>query len=165
MREGRGFSSLLVPLLLTVVSVGVQPPASSFEGVWKRVEESYAAPDTSWAIREPQPSLYIFTKRHYSMMYVLGARPRTLFAGPGPTGAEKVAAYDRFRASAGTYELRGPLLIIHPVVARSPDYMAVKADTARYRLRGDTLLLTVRYAWGRDKAKRVEDIITLLRVY
>jgi hypothetical protein len=134
------------------------------EGTWTRVVESFLAPDTSWVIRQPQQSLYLFTKHHYSMMYVVGSGQRRRFTGPEPTVSEKAAAYDLFRASAGTYEQRGSLLIVHPLVSRSPSYMAVRADTARFEMRGDTLLLTARYAWWRDRTRDVEDRIMLVRV-
>jgi hypothetical protein len=157
------FSTSTMVAILMVVHSALQLPASPVEGAWKRVSESYAAPDTSWTITHSQSSLYLFTKNQYSMMYVIGTRPRILFAGPDSSCTEKIALYDLFRASAGTYEVNGPLLVIHPVVARSPDYMAVKADTAWYQVRGDTLFLTARYRWWRDRAKRVVDSIALVR--
>lgn len=140
-----------------------QEAVAPLEGTWTRVAESYMAPDTSWDVPRPQRSLYIFTKRHYSMMYVVGTGQRPRFVGPQSTITEKASAYDLFRASAGTYELQGSLLIVHPIVARSPSYMAVRADTARFQVRGDTLVLTARYVWWRDRTRDVEDRITLIR--
>jgi hypothetical protein len=163
MRDRRGISNLNASLLLAVLYAGSPPRTSLLEGVWRRVAERYTAPDTSWTITQPQPSLYIFTPRYYSMMYVVGTQARR-FSGPEPTSAEKVAAYDIFRASAGTYALQGHLLIVHPIVARSPDYMSAQADTAWFQLRGDTLYLTARYQWWRNRGQMVEDRVTLVRV-
>ncbi len=57
-------------------------------------------------------------------------------------GGSKVAAYDSFVANAGTYEVADSTLTIHPVVARSPNFMSGGSDKYRFRVSGDTLWLS-----------------------
>ena len=57
------------------------------------------------------------------------------------TDAEKLAAYDSFVANSGTYEVAGSTITIHPVVARSPNYMSGGSDKYQFRVSGDTLWL------------------------
>jgi hypothetical protein len=89
-----------------------------------------------------QPSLYLFGDKHYSMMRVTGNQPRTLAAKDSATDAEKLAAYDSFIANTGTYEVADSTLTIHPVVARSPNFMSGGSDKYQFRVSGDTLWLS-----------------------
>jgi hypothetical protein len=75
-------------------------------------------------------------------MRVPGNQPRSLFKGEDPTNEEKIAAYDSFVANSGTYEVTGATLTLHPMVARSPNFMA--GGVAKYQLRIEetTLWLT-----------------------
>ena len=86
--------------------------------------------------------MYLFGDRHYSMMRVTGNQPRTLAARDSVTDAEKLAAYDSFIANAGTYEVADSTLTIHPVVARSPNFMSGGSDKYQFRISGDTLWLS-----------------------
>ena len=101
--------SLLVAALFTSAAVTAGVPAKTSDvgrqsatappavkGVWKIVEQFGRSPDGEWtAGATPYLSLYIFTDKHYSYMFVPGPAPRRLFAGnPNqPTDPEKVAAY------------------------------------------------------------------------
>jgi hypothetical protein len=112
---------------------GPEPP---LEGAWSvvsiRVGQDSAV----------QPSLYLFGDKHYSMMRVTGNQPRTLAAKDSVTDAEKLAAYDSFIANTGTYEVADSTLTIHPVVARSPNFMSGGSDKYQFRVSGDTLWLS-----------------------
>jgi hypothetical protein len=132
------------------------------EGVWRRVAETYLGPDTGWTLAHPQPSLYIFTARHYSMMFVPGTAPRAPFTTGAPTGPEKLAAFESFRASAGTYEVKDSTLTLAPVVARVPNRVG-ESQVYAYRVRGDSLWLTMRYPWARDPAKTAMVQLRLVR--
>jgi hypothetical protein len=89
-----------------------------------------------------QPSVYLFGDTHYSMMRVTGNQPRALAAADSVTDAEKLAAYDSFIANAGTYEVADSTITIHPVVARSPNFMSGGSDKYHFRVSGDTLWLS-----------------------
>ena len=135
--------AMLATLLLFIaLPEAVFAEKGQLEGVWKNVEVSYTSHDTSWTRSDLQPSLYIFAKRHYSIMYVPGAASRTLFADLHPTDAEKIAAYDSFIANSGTYEAVGSTITIHPLVAKSPNFMAGESRAYAFEVKGDSLLLT-----------------------
>jgi hypothetical protein len=89
-----------------------------------------------------QPSLYLFGDKHYSMMRVTGNQPRALAAKDTATDAEKLAAYNSFVANTGAYEVADSTLTIHPVVARSPNFMSGGSDKYQFRISGDTLWLS-----------------------
>ncbi len=65
---------------------------AGLRGVWKVTEQSSRVPGEGWTAITPNVSLYVFTEKHYSYMFTIGAGPRRLFAGgPNkPTDAEKV---------------------------------------------------------------------------
>ncbi len=156
--------------LVAALAVGCQPAteeAGPLEGAWKLVELSTTSPDTSSTITSPQPSLYIFAKQHYSVMYVPGSEPRQLFSGDdpiigstAPTDAEKLAAYDSFIANSGTYELTDSTLTTRPMVAKNPNFMAGGSLTFTYRVEADTLRLTLRLPWAPETEIRA----TLVRL-
>jgi hypothetical protein len=93
-------------------------------------------------VANPQPGLFIFAQKHYSIMWVPGNEPRSLFKGESPTEQEKIAAYDSFVANSGTYEMDGATLTVHPMVARSPNFMSGGISKSQLRIEGTTLWLT-----------------------
>ncbi len=124
------------------VTLGAQGSVRQpIEGVWKVTEIVVTGADAS-TISNPQPSLFIFARSHYSMMYVSDNRPRAVYKAENPTRDEKLAAFDSFIANTGTYEVAGSTLTIHPIVARNPNYMAGGFDKYQFRLEGNTLSLT-----------------------
>jgi hypothetical protein len=107
------------------------------------VEEWIARPGEAGTTTSAlQASLYIFARRHYSIMYVPGAEPRRPFARRPPTDAEKIAAFDSFVANSGTYEADASRIVYRPIVAKVPNFMG-GVDTLRYSVRSDTLWLTL----------------------
>lgn len=123
--------------LVSLVAIGnpaVQDQKKTqLEGVWKVAEVVPPASNPNekpTSITSPQPGLLIFTKGHYSSIAVTGNQPRTA-AAPAKdpqnlTDAEKIARYDQWRpfmANAGTYEVKGSTLTMHPTVAKNPDVM------------------------------------------
>ena len=118
-----------------------ESPESPLEGAWSVVSISVTGPDSA-ANTMVQPSLFLFDDRHYSMMRVTGNQPRTLAAADSVTNAEKLAAYDSFVANTGTYEVMDSTITIHPVVARSPNFMSGGSDKYVFRVSGDTLWLS-----------------------
>jgi hypothetical protein len=130
--------------LAAAILIGCQKaeaPEPPLEGAWSVVSIHVAGPDSA-ANTTVQPSLFLFGDRHYSMMRVTGNQPRTLAAKDSVTDAEKLAAYDSFVANTGTYETADSTLTIHPVVARSPNFMSGGSDKYHFRISGDTLWLS-----------------------
>ena len=136
---------LLRGLTLLVLCTTVVSAQSSrkkpIEGAWK-VTEIVVTGANSSNVPNPQPGLIIFARKHYSAMWVPGNQPRSLFEGEDPTNEEKIAAYDSFVANSGTYEVARATLTLHPMVARSPNFMAGGVSKFQLRIEGTTLWLT-----------------------
>ena len=132
----------LTAILLTACERGerAEHSESPLEGAWS-VANITVTGSNSAANTTVQPSLFLFREKHYSMMRVTGNQPRTLAATDSATDAEILAAYNSFIANTGTYEVADSTLTIHPVVARSPNYMAGGSDKYHFRVSGDTLWL------------------------
>ncbi len=114
----------------------------SLEGGWAIKEVMVTGGENPGTNMNPQPSLYLFTDRHYSIIFVLGTESRA--PAPGDDGfsdEERIAAFNSFIANSGSYETSGSKLTYHRIVARVPDVMPSTAE-AEYRVEGDTLVLT-----------------------
>jgi len=140
-------------LLAGVVEMVVAQTAPSLQGAW-RVTEVTVTGDGATANKSPQPSLYLFTKQHYSMILVRGSSPRKLYpdaANPAKlTDVEKLArfqAFDAFTANTGTYQLSGTTLTTHPVVAKAPGFMGT-TQIREFKIEGNTLTLIDKSAAG-----------------
>ena len=69
---------LFVTMVLCGAVLSAQEAAKqSIEGVWK-VSEIVVTGAGASTISSPQPGLFIFTRGHYSIMYVPGNAPRVL---------------------------------------------------------------------------------------
>ena len=92
----------------------------------------------------PQPSLYFFTKKHYSIVQVIADKPReTVDPRQAPAETLRAIYVDGFAANAGSYQASGGTLTIRPSVAKSPSVMRPGASFEyRYEFRDGTLLLT-----------------------
>ena len=107
MRQTLGIAVLLVTFSPMVAAQ--TPGRKPMEGAWKVAEiaTTGAAPSNN---PNPQPGLFIFGQRHYSIMWVPGNQPRGLSKAADETNEEKLQAYDSFLANAGTYEVSGPMI-------------------------------------------------------
>ena len=113
-------------------------PRASLQGVWK-VADILVTGAGAYAAPAPQPGVFIFAKNHYSLIWIAGSTPRTLFKGQVPTSEEKVAAFDSLAASAGTYEVNGSTVTFRFLVARSPNAAFIDEE---FSIEGNTLTLT-----------------------
>lgn len=137
----RILKSLTLLVLCTTAVTAQTTKKKPIEGAWKVTEIVVTGTDAS-TVANPQPGLIIFARKHYSVMWVPGNQPRSLFKGEDPTNEEKIAAYDSFVANSGTYEVAGATLTLHPMVARSPNFMAGGVAKIQLRIEGTTLWLT-----------------------
>ena len=137
----RLLKGLTLMVLCTTIVSAQSSTKKSIEGVWKMTEIVVTGED-ALNVPNPQPGLIIFTQKHYSVMWVPGNQPRSLFKGENPTNEEKIAAYDSFVANSGTYEVAEGTLTLHPMVARSPNFMAGGVSKNQLRIEGTTLWLT-----------------------
>jgi Lipocalin-like domain len=96
-----------------------------------------------------QAALYLFTPTRYSM--VLAATDRPDIADMSKATADELRAiWGPLLANAGTYEIAGDLITIHPLVAKIPVVMKPGANEVyQFRIGGKTLTLRqVRNARG-----------------
>jgi len=139
-----GLMALVGAPLLSQSRAASQP---TLQGVWRVTEVTTTGKDAS-NNKSPQPSLYIYTAKHYSYVRINGTKARPdlpqdqvakataaqLLAVWGPSG---------FSAQAGTYELAGGKLTTRAIAARGTGPMASGAfATASYKLDGKTLTIT-----------------------
>jgi Lipocalin-like domain len=161
-------SAATVTLLVVAGSVSARAQGSpSLEGAW-RVTEFVATGANAETIKSPQPGLYIFTKRHYSIVTVGGTAPRKDFgAARDPenlSDAEKIARYaawEPFAANAGTYQVSGNILTTRAEVAKNPGVMTGPPIERTFRIEGKTLTLIRKPAAGQPAR---ETTTTLTRV-
>ena len=156
---------LTIPVLVLAVAgfilaYGPAPDAgkSNLAGVWKTVEVSFTSPDTSWTNSATQPSLTIFTERHFANMRIAGDGPRERFSDD-PTDAERLAAFDRFRANLGTYEVSGSTITRRIMIGRVPNAMDGEPATSTFEMEGNVLWRTFTTPTGNEllvKYTRVE---------
>ena len=136
--------------------------APTLVGVWKRIEvEVSAGADKGKHTTDVQPSLYIFTKAHYSVTSVTNFKPRPALSAK-PTDAETVAAFTPFAGNAGTYKLDGAKITFNRVVSKDPALMSAGAapPTGDLEWAGKDVWLTTTAADGsktRARLTRVAD--------
>jgi hypothetical protein len=100
------------------------------EGVWKIVEWV----ESGRTFTTVQPSLFIFTKGYYSMLFLQTFQLRPPIAAPQTrqnlTDAEKIARFDHwspFTAASGTYEVGDTTVTLRPIIAKSGWEMSEQA--------------------------------------
>jgi hypothetical protein len=104
--------SALLSCVALFISVGCQraglPSAGPVEGAWRLSEVHVSGPEGESVDTQPLPSLYIFTREHYSIVRMLGEElPPDNARLWYPTVAEKARQHDAIIVNAGTYELIG----------------------------------------------------------
>ena len=151
--------------LMTIAAVLFANPvlaqaSTPIEGVWKMVE--WVEGGRTIAV---QPSLFIFTKSHYSMLFLQTGQPRPPVPAPqnrqNLTDAEKLARFEHWRpfsAASGTYEVSGTTATLRPIIAKDRWAMSEQAvQSLPFQLEGDTLRVYFAPAIGiRVKLVRVE---------
>jgi len=144
---------ILAAVLLVSPTPGVGQEGTPVEGAWVFV--SITSPDGE-TNAQPRPGLLVFTKTHYSMMFVASEEPRAQYTGEEMTDADMVAAYTTFVANSGRYEVNGNELTSRAFVAKDPNYMGAwpeNAITCTFEIDGEGMLhLTWPEEWGGYKA-------------
>ncbi len=118
-------SMLLIGLVASENSAVQSQTKTPVEGVWKIAEvlvPSNNPAEKGTTVTNPQPGLIIFTKGYYSLLaaFAPAKDPENL------TDAEKIARYEQwspFTANSGTYELKGSMLQLHPIIAKNVEVM------------------------------------------
>lgn len=147
----RMLSLLAVLGLIGVSLMGQSKP--SIQGVWRAVEVTVTNPNPTPGGRakgtytDLQPSLLIFTGKHYSQINdtAIKPRPTTPFkVSAKPTAEEMQAQWGPIMAQGGTYELSGTTLTRHAIVAKNPALQGNKNAVIRstIKLDGNNLWIT-----------------------
>ncbi len=118
---------ILATVLLARPTPGVGQEGTPVEGAW--VVASWISPNGE-TLAQPQPGLFVFTRTHYSMMFVLSQEPRVLYWGEEMTPADMVAAYPTIVANSGRYEVSGNEITTWAFVAKDPNYMGAWPENA-----------------------------------
>lgn len=111
--------ALLIALVLSASAFG-----QKVEGVWQLTEVTTTGTNGSTK-QMTQPSMYLFTKKHYSIIYVASEAPRPVIADLSKATADELrdVFVGSFIANAGTYEIKGGKITMRPIVAKSPNFM------------------------------------------
>ena len=126
---------IFLAVLLASPTPGVGQEGTPVEGAW--VVGSWTSPDGETNAL-PRPGLFVFTKTHYSIMFVPSEEPRAPYTGEEMTDADMVAAYTTFIANSGRYEVKGNELATRALVANNPNYMgAWPENSTSYRFEID----------------------------
>ena len=130
-------------ILMAVPTALAQP--NKLIGVWKITEVKLPEiPDRDLdaiTITNPQPSIIIFTEKHYSWIDVSGEEswpdlPKEVF------DAQITYLMRSFTANTGTYEIDGSTITFHVIVAIDPKFMdSSGSHPMDYRSDGDVLFL------------------------
>jgi hypothetical protein len=114
---------LISVIAVLLLSCAAAAQSKSLEGVW-RLSEISTTGDDGGTKQISQPSMYLFTKKHYSIIYVSSDKPRPESDVAKMTADEMQDVFVKsFVANAGTYEYKNGKLTVHPMVAKSPGYM------------------------------------------
>lgn len=141
-RTGLSITALLIVTLgYTLLSQGGDPP--NIVGVWKLAEVTREGPKPM-KITNPEAGFVIFTRRHYSISQVTADKPRPeLPPKSEATDKQRADAYEPFTGQAGTYEIKGDEIIVHPMSAMNPNLMKAGTFTiVKYTLDAKTLTIT-----------------------
>jgi hypothetical protein len=130
--------------LITSAGSAAQPKTGSIQGGW-RVEEAVltGAQARTMSFKE-RPNLTLITAKHYSRVEVQADGPRPVLADAAKASADELrATWGPFVAEAGTYEIAGNVITMHPIASKNPAVMGAGVFIAyTYKLEGDTLSLT-----------------------
>ena len=131
----------VLALLTVALSISVQ--AQKVQGVWSLSEITTTGPNGSTK-QATQPSLFIFTKKHYSIIYVSSDSPRENMESSKMSADQLRKVFiDSFVANAGTYDIKAGMITLHPIVAKSPGYMQPGNWTKEsVKIAGNTMTLT-----------------------
>jgi hypothetical protein len=122
--------TVAIASLVVAASVVSSAQPASLKGVWRVVEVTGADGKVN---AKPEPGLYIFTDRHYSITRV--NQPRVALSEK-PSEKEQLAAFGPFTANAGTYEIKGTQVTTRPTVAKNPNVMTGSGGSFELKMEG-----------------------------
>jgi hypothetical protein len=143
----------LLPAILVVVfvvgfadrRVVAGQASGGLVGAWQLTEAIITGPSArTLKFPEPHASLMIFTPRHYSRVEVQSEGPRPLVPNAATATADQLrATWGPFVGEAGTYEVAGDSVTMHPIASKNPAVMGPTVFIKyKFSISGNTLTLT-----------------------
>lgn len=128
---------LFIALVFSASAIG-----QKVEGVWSLTEITTTG-DKGTTRQMTQPSMYLFTKKHYSIIYVSSSDPRADMDLAAATADDLRNIFvNSFVANAGTYEIKAGKITMHPMVAKAPSFMkAGTFTTSSVKIDGNMMTL------------------------
>lgn len=129
--------------MLIAIGMRAQSKPASMQGAWRAVEVTMTGPNAR-TIAIQRPTLTVATGRHYARVEEQSEGPRPILADITTASADELrATWGPFVGEAGTYELSGGTLTVHPIVAKNPAAMVAGAVIVySYRFEGNTVTIT-----------------------
>src|SRR5579871_5073562 len=116
-------AAIVVPHAVdTARAAAMQSNSTSLQGAWQTVKITIggSSPRTI-TVSQPGPYVTLFTAKHYSRTEVQSETPRPLLPDPSKATADELrAVWGPVVAEAGTYEVSGNTLTLHPLASKSP---------------------------------------------
>ena len=141
-----GVGVLSVALSGAGLNLAAQSKSESLQGVWQTVEITIGgANPRTITVPKSGPYFTIFTAKHYSRTEVQSdGTPRTPIADVAKATADELrAVWGPVVAEAGTYDVSGDTLTLHPQASKSPAAMASGAFiVCTFKIDGSTLTIT-----------------------
>ena len=134
-----------IAMLATSAIPRAQSKSNPLQGVWQTVEIQIAgANPRTLTVADPKQYLTIFTAKHYSRNEIQADAPRPVIADVAKATADELrTVWGPFVAEAGTYELSGNTVTMHPQVSKSPAAMAAGAFiVCSFKIDGNTLWIS-----------------------
>ncbi len=114
------------------------------------VKVRLATPREEYVNANPQPGLFVFTRGHYSMVWMPWEDPLNDFAETWkPTDEEKLHSWNSIVVNTGTYSISDSTLTTWPMVAKTPEFIGGES-VYTYRVEGDTLWLEMFDTYSHD---------------
>jgi hypothetical protein len=120
----------------------ITPDSGAIQGVWQTGEITIAGPTPrTITIPEPRPYFTIITPRYYSRTEVQSDGPRPVIPDVAKATADELrTVWGPFVGEAGTYEVSGDIVTMHPLASKNPAAMVPGAFIVyTYKLDGNTL--------------------------
>jgi hypothetical protein len=139
-----------LPLLIAAVglvataAMTAQTKTASLQGAWQTVDINITGPNArNFPVAKNAPYLTIFTAKHYSRTEVQSDGPRPIIADAAKASADELrSVWGPVVCEAGTYEVSGNTITMHPMVSKSPAAMASGAFiVSSFKIEGDTLTI------------------------
>ncbi len=131
-------TAFIASLFLTTLALA----QDSLEGAWQTTEVMVTGgSEEDTTNTDPNLSVLLFTKGHYSTMRIAGDRPDPVTEGQTPTDEQRLAAFEALRVNSGTYEVSGSKLMRHVMMNRNLGAVG-NTNEVEYRIEGDKLMLT-----------------------